>query len=59
MAPPPPHYPPQAYGYEHLISLHHLETAGLLRLQGDKRVFPQLRKQLKLIPDTVDDKVSG
>ncbi|XP_064392951.1 vacuolar protein sorting-associated protein 33A-like isoform X2 [Halichondria panicea] len=46
----------QAYGYEHLISLHHLETAGLLRLQGDKRVFPQLRKQLKLIPGTVDDK---
>ncbi len=47
---------PQAYGYEHLVTLHNLEKAGLLRPQ-ESRTFPVMRKALRLIADNVDELV--
>ena len=49
---------PQCYGYQHLISMCNLEKAGLLRVQEGKALFPFLRKQLKLIPEQIDELVS-
>ncbi|KAL5477144.1 hypothetical protein EMCRGX_G023894 [Ephydatia muelleri] len=45
----------QCYGYQHLISLCNLEKAGLLRLQEGKSTFPLLRRQLRLIPEQIDE----
>ncbi|ELT89435.1 hypothetical protein CAPTEDRAFT_101629 [Capitella teleta] len=44
----------QTYGFEHLITLHNLEKAGLLKIQG-ARTYPTLRKTLKLIVEEVNE----
>ncbi len=48
---------PQVYGYDHLVTLHNLEKAGLLKLQ-ESRTFPFMRKALKLVSE-VDELVGG
>ncbi|XP_054271006.1 vacuolar protein sorting-associated protein 33A isoform X2 [Macrosteles quadrilineatus] len=42
----------QAYGFHHILTLTNLEKAGLLKLQDRHRVYPVVRKLLRL---TVED----
>lgn len=44
------------YGFEHLVTLQRLESAGLLRAQ-DGRAIPTLRKSLRLVADRADEQV--
>jgi len=45
----------QAYGFEHILTLSNLEKAGLLRRDGEKKVWDTLNKQLKLINPEIND----
>ncbi|XP_054449955.1 vacuolar protein sorting-associated protein 33A isoform X1 [Pteronotus mesoamericanus] len=46
----------QTYGYEHLLTLHSLEKAGLLRPQpGGRNNYPTIRKTLRLWMDDVNE----
>jgi hypothetical protein len=45
----------QTYGYEHLFTLNNLEKLGLLRKQEGKNAYPQLRKNLQLIVEDIDE----
>ncbi|XP_040842996.1 vacuolar protein sorting-associated protein 33A isoform X3 [Ochotona curzoniae] len=46
----------QTYGYEHMLSLHNLEKAGLLKLQtGGRNNYPTIRKTLRLWMDDVNE----
>lgn len=49
----------QTYGYEHMLSLHNLEKAGLLKPQtGGRNNYPTIRKTLRLWMDDVNEQVS-
>ena len=48
----------EAYGFEHLVSLHNLEKVGLLRVQGVGRTYATVRKSLKLIDEKVNEQVA-
>ncbi|XP_040842995.1 vacuolar protein sorting-associated protein 33A isoform X2 [Ochotona curzoniae] len=46
----------KTYGYEHMLSLHNLEKAGLLKLQtGGRNNYPTIRKTLRLWMDDVNE----
>jgi hypothetical protein len=45
----------QAYGFEHILTLSNLEKAGLLRRDGEKKIWDTLNKQLKLINPEIND----
>lgn len=46
----------QTYGYEHILTLHNLEKAGLLRPQtGGRNNYPTIRKTLRLWMDDVNE----
>ncbi|KAM5238764.1 vacuolar protein sorting-associated protein 33A isoform 5-T5 [Ctenodactylus gundi] len=46
----------QTYGYEHILTLHNLEKAGLLRPQtGGRNSYPTIRKTLRLWMDDVNE----
>uniref|UniRef100_A0A8I5TXL5 Vacuolar protein sorting-associated protein 33A n=1 Tax=Pongo abelii TaxID=9601 RepID=A0A8I5TXL5_PONAB len=46
----------QTYGYEHILTLHNLEKAGLLKPQtGGKNNYPTIRKTLRLWMDDVNE----
>ncbi|XP_075390138.1 vacuolar protein sorting-associated protein 33A isoform X1 [Tenrec ecaudatus] len=46
----------QTYGYEHILTLHSLEKAGLLRAQtGGRNSYPTIRKTLRLWMDDVNE----
>ncbi|ELW65502.1 Vacuolar protein sorting-associated protein 33A, partial [Tupaia chinensis] len=46
----------QTYGYEHILTLHNLEKAGLLRAQaGGRNNYPTIRKTLRLWMDDVNE----
>ncbi|KAM4050273.1 uncharacterized protein ACNLHF_015065 isoform 2-T2 [Anomaloglossus baeobatrachus] len=46
----------QTYGYEHLLTLHNLEKAGLLKPQlGSRNNYPTIRKTLRLWMDDVNE----
>ncbi|XP_056391212.1 protein lava lamp isoform X2 [Hyla sarda] len=46
----------QTYGYEHLLTLHNLEKAGLLKAQsGSRNNYPTIRKTLRLWMDDVNE----
>ena len=45
----------QAYGYEHLLTLHNLEKAGFITPHNGQKTFGTLRKRLNLISDIVDE----
>ena len=47
----------QRYGTHHLISLHHLEKTGLLRVQEGKG-FPYVKRALNLNVSSIDELVS-
>merc|ERR1712060_338644 len=38
----------QSYGYEHLITLNNLDKVGLLRYQGNKSVWPNIKRYFNL-----------
>ena len=44
-----------AYGHQHLNTLHNLEKVGLLQAQGTNRNYAVLRKRLRLTMDDVDE----
>ncbi|XP_076434715.1 vacuolar protein sorting-associated protein 33A-like [Babylonia areolata] len=44
----------QVYGFEHLLTLHHLEKVGMLRPHG-ARTYQVIRKSLKLIVEEVNE----
>lgn len=49
----------QTYGYEHILTLHNLEKAGLLKPQtGGRNSYPTIRKTLRLWMDDVNEQVS-
>nr|KAF6468629.1 hypothetical protein HJG63_020504 [Rousettus aegyptiacus] len=46
----------QTYGYEHILTLHNLEKAGLLKPQtGGRNNYPTIRKTLRLWMDDVNE----
>lgn len=46
----------QTYGYEHILTLHNLEKAGLLKAQtGGRNNYPTIRKTLRLWMDDVNE----
>ncbi|XP_060049132.1 vacuolar protein sorting-associated protein 33A isoform X2 [Erinaceus europaeus] len=46
----------KTYGYEHILTLHNLEKAGLLRPQtGGRNNYPTIRKTLRLWMDDVNE----
>ncbi|MEE6504018.1 hypothetical protein FKM82_005048 [Ascaphus truei] len=46
----------QTYGYEHMLTLHNLEKAGLLKPQtGSRNNYPTIRKTLRLWVDEVNE----
>ncbi|XP_069352831.1 vacuolar protein sorting-associated protein 33A isoform X2 [Eulemur rufifrons] len=46
----------QTYGYEHILTLHNLEKAGLLKPQtGSRNNYPTIRKTLRLWMDDVNE----
>ncbi|KAM5238763.1 vacuolar protein sorting-associated protein 33A isoform 4-T4 [Ctenodactylus gundi] len=46
----------KTYGYEHILTLHNLEKAGLLRPQtGGRNSYPTIRKTLRLWMDDVNE----
>ncbi|KAG9487694.1 hypothetical protein GDO78_007474 [Eleutherodactylus coqui] len=46
----------QTYGYEHILTLHNLEKAGLLKAQsGSRNNYPTIRKTLRLWMDDVNE----
>ena len=47
----------QTYGFQHMVTLHNLETVGLLRPQGTTRNYPTIRKTLRLIVEEIDEQV--
>lgn len=48
----------QTYGYEHILTLHNLEKAGLLKPQiGGRNNYPTIRKTLRLWMDDVNEQV--
>ncbi|XP_005403153.1 PREDICTED: vacuolar protein sorting-associated protein 33A isoform X2 [Chinchilla lanigera] len=48
----------QTYGYEHILTLHNLEKAGLLKPQtGGRNSYPTIRKTLRLWMDDVNEQV--
>ncbi len=44
-----------AYGFQHMITLHNLETCGLLRIQQSSRPFTVIRRALNLLVDDVNE----
>lgn len=44
-----------AYGFQHMVTLHNLETCGLLRLQQSARPFAVLRRALNLVVEDVNE----
>lgn len=46
----------QAYGYQYLHSMNHLEAAGLLRVQEGARAFSAIKQNLRLCNQEVDEK---
>ncbi|PIO39460.1 hypothetical protein AB205_0011470 [Aquarana catesbeiana] len=49
----------QTYGYQHILTLHNLEKAGLLKSQTSSRNnYPTIRKTLRLWMDDVNEQVS-
>ncbi|XP_032777743.2 vacuolar protein sorting-associated protein 33A [Daphnia magna] len=44
-----------AYGFQHMVTLHNLETCGLLRLQQSSRPFTVIRRALNLTVDDVNE----
>ncbi|KAM3937062.1 uncharacterized protein RB166_003442 isoform 2-T2 [Leptodactylus fuscus] len=46
----------QTYGYDHILTLHNLEKAGLLKAQsGSRNNYPTIRKTLRLWMDDVNE----
>jgi len=46
----------QTYGFEHMITLHNLEKAGLFKNQTS-RTYPTMKKTLKLVIEEVNEQV--
>ena len=46
----------QAYGYQYLHSMNHLEAAGLLKVQEGARAFSAIKQNLRLCNQEVDEK---
>ena len=49
----------QTYGFQHIVTIHNLETVGLLKVQGTARNYPTIRKTLKLIVEEVNEQVGN
>ena len=47
----------QTYGFEHMITLHNLEKAGLFKHQAS-RTYPTIKKTLKLVIEEVNEQVN-
>lgn len=45
----------QAYGFQHILTLNNLEKAGVLKKDGEKKIWDVLNKQLKLINPEIGD----
>jgi len=43
------------YGFEHAITLYNLERAGILKREGEKKVWDTVSKQLKLVSPDFND----
>lgn len=47
----------QVYGFQHMVTLHNLEQAGMLKPHG-ARTYQVIRKSLKLIVEEVNEQVT-